>query len=74
MTSLLDGIIGVFLFSARQQALAAFPSSSAFLLGLMAATMAGNYPYWSRSTIDVAHSLMATNTAPDSHALQVGIA
>jgi cytochrome d ubiquinol oxidase subunit II len=57
----------------REQELAAFLSSSVFLLGLMAATMTGNYPVWLRSTLDPAHNLTATNTASDSHALQVGI-
>ena len=70
---MLAGLLGVFWFSKRQQELAAFLSSSAFLLGLMAATMAGNYPFWLRSTLDSAHSLTATNSASTSYALQAGI-
>jgi cytochrome d ubiquinol oxidase subunit II len=70
---MLGGLLGVFRFLKREQELAAFLSSSAFLLGLMAATMAGNYPLWLRSTLDPAHSLTAANTAAESYALQVGL-
>jgi cytochrome d ubiquinol oxidase subunit II len=57
----------------REQELAAFLSSSSFLLGLMAATMAGNYPVWLRSTLDPAQSLTAANSASESYALQAGL-
>jgi cytochrome d ubiquinol oxidase subunit II len=70
---MLGGLLGVFRFLKREQELAAFLSSSAFLLGLMAATMAGNYPHWLRSTLDPAHSMTAANSASESYALQVGI-
>jgi cytochrome d ubiquinol oxidase subunit II len=68
------GLWGVFYFSSRGRELAAFLSSSAFILGLMGAAMAGNYPFWLRSTIDPAYSLGAANTASKSYALQVGLA
>jgi cytochrome bd ubiquinol oxidase subunit II len=70
---MLGGLFGVFRFLKREQELAAFLSSSAFLLGLMAATMAGNYPLWLRSTLDPAHSLTAANAASQSYALLVGL-
>jgi cytochrome d ubiquinol oxidase subunit II len=70
---MIGGLCGVFRFLKREQELAAFLSSSAFLLGLMAAAMAGNYPIWLRSTLDPAHSLTAANAAAESHALRVGI-
>jgi cytochrome d ubiquinol oxidase subunit II len=67
------GLVGVFYFSSRHRELPAFLSSSAFVLGLMTATMAGNYPFWLRSTLDAAYSLTATNSASKSYALQVGL-
>ncbi len=69
------GFGGVFYFLRRKQErdLAAFLSSSAFLLGLLAATMAGNYPFWLRSTLDPVHSLTAENGAANAHALEVGV-
>jgi cytochrome d ubiquinol oxidase subunit II len=69
------GFYGVFHFLKREQErdLAAFLSSSAFLLGVLGATMAGNYPFWLRSTLDPAHSLTAENAAANMHALQVGV-
>ncbi len=70
---MLGGLFGVFRFLKREQELAAFLSSSAFLLGLMAAMMVGNYPHWLRSTLDPAYSLTATNAAAESYALLVGL-
>jgi cytochrome bd-type quinol oxidase subunit 2 len=49
-------------------------SSTSFLLGLLAATMAGIYPVWLRSTIAPAHSLTADNSAAKSYGLQVALA
>jgi cytochrome d ubiquinol oxidase subunit II len=48
-------------------------SSSAFLLGLLGATMAGIYPVWLRSTLDPAYSLTAENSAAPSYGLQVAL-
>jgi len=69
------GFFGVFHFLKREQErdLAAFLSSSAFLLGVLGATMTGNYPFWLRSTLDPAHGLSAENAAAKMHALQVGV-
>jgi cytochrome bd ubiquinol oxidase subunit II len=39
----------------------------------MAATMAGNYPYWLRSTVDPAYGLTAANTASASYGLQIAL-
>ena len=77
---MVGGLCGVFRFAlwrglqtTLQRELTAFLSSSSFLLGLLAATMAGIYPVWLRSTLDPAHSLTAANTAAQSYALQVGL-
>jgi cytochrome d ubiquinol oxidase subunit II len=69
----LGGLGGVFRFSSRGRELPAFLSSSAFIAGLLAATMTGSYPYWLRSTLDPAQSLTAANSASQSYALQVGL-
>jgi cytochrome d ubiquinol oxidase subunit II len=66
-------LYGVFRFLKREQEMAAFLSSSAFLLCLMAATLAGNYPFWLRSTLDPAYSLTAVNAASERDALGVGM-
>jgi cytochrome d ubiquinol oxidase subunit II len=70
---MLAGLWGVFSSLKKGRDLAAFLSSSAFLLGLMAATMTGNYPYWLRSTIDPSYGLTAANTASARHALQIAL-
>ncbi len=70
---MLGGLWGVFRFLKRGLERAAFLSSCAFLLGLMAATMTCNYPVWLRSSLDPTHSLTATNAASENHALRVGL-
>jgi cytochrome d ubiquinol oxidase subunit II len=70
---MLGGVGGVFYFLRRGQELAAFLLSTSFLLGLLAATMAGIYPVWLRSTIDPAHNLTAANSAAKSYGLQVAL-
>jgi cytochrome d ubiquinol oxidase subunit II len=70
---MLCGLGGVFLFLSRGRELPAFLSSSAFIVGLLAATMTGSYPNWLRSTLDPAHGLTAANSASQSYALQVGL-
>ena len=70
---MLAGVGGVFHFLRRGGELAAFLSSSSFLLGLLAATMARIYPVWLRSTIDPTHSLTATNSAANNYGLQVAL-
>jgi cytochrome d ubiquinol oxidase subunit II len=70
---MLGGVAGVFYFLARGRELAAFLSSSAFLLGLLAATMAGIYPVWLRSTLDPAYNLTAANSAAQSYGLRIAL-
>ena len=70
---MLGGLCGVFRFLSRGRELTAFLSSSSFILGLLAATMTGNYPIWLPSTLNPPHSLTATHTAAQSYALQVGL-
>jgi cytochrome bd ubiquinol oxidase subunit II len=70
---MLGGVGGVFYFLRCGRELAAFLSSSSFLAGLLAATMAGIYPVWLRSTIDPAHSLTAANSAAKAYGLQVAL-
>jgi cytochrome d ubiquinol oxidase subunit II len=70
---MLGGVGGVFYFLGRGRELAAFLSSSSFLLGLLAATMAGIFPVWLRSTVDPAHSLTAMNAAAKGYGLQVAL-
>jgi cytochrome d ubiquinol oxidase subunit II len=55
------GLWGMFQFPERGRELAAFLSSSAFLLGMVATALAGNYPFWLRSTLDPSYSLTASN-------------
>jgi cytochrome d ubiquinol oxidase subunit II len=73
VVSMLVGIVGAFLFLKRGAELAAFLSSSSFLLGLLGATMAGLYPVWLRSTLNPAYSLTASNSAAGSYGLQVAL-
>jgi cytochrome d ubiquinol oxidase subunit II len=70
---MLGGVAGVFHFLRRGRELAAFLSSGSFLLGLVAATMAGSYPVWLRSPIDPAHSLTTANSAAASYGLHVAL-
>jgi cytochrome d ubiquinol oxidase subunit II len=70
---MLGGVSGVFRFLSQGRELAAFLSSSAFILALLGATMAGNYPVWLRSTIDPGHSLTVANTAASSYGLRVAL-
>jgi cytochrome d ubiquinol oxidase subunit II len=70
---MLGGVAGVFYFLKRGRELAAFLSSTSFLLGLLAATMAGIYPVWLRSTIDPTHSLTAANSAAKAYGLHVAL-
>jgi cytochrome d ubiquinol oxidase subunit II len=58
----LAGAFGVFWFPRKGRELAAFLSSSAFLFGAIATALAGNYPFWLRSTLDAGFSLTASNS------------
>jgi cytochrome d ubiquinol oxidase subunit II len=68
------GIFGVFRFPGRGRELAAFLSSCAFLLGSVATALAGNYPFWLRSTLDASYSLTASNSASARYGLGVALA
>jgi cytochrome d ubiquinol oxidase subunit II len=57
----------------RGRDLVAFLGSSAFLLGLVATALAGNYPFWLRSTLDLSESLTATNSASARYGLGVAL-
>jgi cytochrome d ubiquinol oxidase subunit II len=67
------GIFGVFRFPGRGQDLAAFLSSCAFLLGLVATALAGNYPFWLRSTLDPSYSITASNAVSARYAMRVAL-
>ena len=67
------GAWGAFWFPRRGRELAAFLSSSAFLLGMLAATLAGQYPFWLRSTLDPTFSLTALNAVSDRYGLGVAL-
>jgi cytochrome d ubiquinol oxidase subunit II len=69
----LTGLSASFVARKRGNDLVAFLGSSAFLLGLLAATAASVWPVWLRSTVDPAHSLTAENAASSEHALRVGL-
>jgi cytochrome d ubiquinol oxidase subunit II len=57
----------------RGRDLVAFLGSSAFLFGLVATALAGNYPFWLRSTLDLSESLTATNSASTRYGLGVAL-
>ncbi len=52
---------------------AAFLSSSMFLLGMLAATLAGQYPFWLRSSLEPADSLTASNAIADRYGMNVAL-
>jgi cytochrome d ubiquinol oxidase subunit II len=70
---MLGGFWGGFRFLSLGRDLSAFLSSSAFLLGLLGASMTGNYPAWLRSTIDPAQSLTVANTVAADEGLRVAL-
>jgi cytochrome d ubiquinol oxidase subunit II len=70
---LLAGLAASYAARRRGNDLTAFVGSSAFVLGLLAATAASVYPVWLKSTIDPAYSLTAANAASSDHSLRVGL-
>jgi cytochrome d ubiquinol oxidase subunit II len=68
----LGGFAGILYFSRRGAELAAFLSSASFLLAILAATMAGQFPDLLRSTLDPAFDVTAFNAAAGSYGLRVG--
>jgi cytochrome bd ubiquinol oxidase subunit II len=69
----IGGACGTYWFPRLGRDLAAFVSSSAFLFGMLAATLAGQYPFWLRSTLDPSHSLTALNSASGHYGLRVAL-
>jgi cytochrome d ubiquinol oxidase subunit II len=67
------GAWGALRLPGRGGELAAFLSSSAFILGMLAATLACNYPFWLRSTIDPAYSLTAPNSISAPYGMSVAL-
>ena len=70
---MVGGVWGVFQFRRQGRELAAFLASSAFILGILAATMTGLYPYWLRSTLDPDQSLTVANSAAGSYGLRAAL-
>jgi cytochrome d ubiquinol oxidase subunit II len=68
------GALGALWIPSRGRELAAFLSSSTFVVGMLAATLAGNYPFWLRSTIAPAYSLTAGNSVAGSYGMGVALA
>lgn len=69
----LGGLLGSVVFRYGGRDLAAFVSSGAFILGLLAATAACVYPTMIRSAGDPALSLTALNASASAHALATGL-
>ncbi|HXU31443.1 MAG TPA: cytochrome d ubiquinol oxidase subunit II [Thermoanaerobaculia bacterium] len=67
------GLVGAFLGRRRERPLLAFVGSSAFLLGILVATVASSYPVMIRSTLDPALSLTALNAASSAQSLRTGL-
>ena len=65
------GIWGAIRLPKRGRELAAFLSSSAFLLGKVATALVGNYPFWLRSTLPPSYSLTAANTISAGYGMGV---
>lgn len=77
--ALLAALLGVaglaitFFGRRRGRLLLAFIGSSAFLLGILVATVASSYPVMIRSTLDPAFSLTALNAASSEASLRTGL-
>ena len=69
----LAGLGLVFVGTKQGRPLMAFLGSSAFILGLLAASAACVYPVMLRSTLDPAYSLTALNASVDAHGLHAGL-
>ena len=70
---MLAGLAGVFRFQRQGREASAFLSSCLFIVGILAATMAGNYPNLLRFSLGPVKSVTATNSAAGPFGLQVGI-
>ena len=71
---MLGGLAGVFYCQRLGRPGGAFLASCAFILGILAATMAGLYPDLLRSTLDPGHSVTALSAAAGDFGLRVGLA
>jgi cytochrome bd ubiquinol oxidase subunit II len=69
----ITGAWGTFWFPRRGHERAAFLSSSSFLFGMVAATLAGHYPYWLRSSIDPSDSITASSAIADRYGMNVAL-
>jgi cytochrome d ubiquinol oxidase subunit II len=69
----LASIVYVFYAMRRGHELAAFLASCCFLLAILAATMAGNYPALLRSTVDPTQSITAQSAAAGTYGLRVAL-
>ena len=69
----LAGLSASFVGRQRGRDLVAFLGSSAFLLGVLAATAASVYPVWLRSSGEAPLSLTALNSASGEYSLRVGL-
>jgi len=70
---MLAGLVGVFRLQCQGRERSAFLSSCLFIVGILGATMAGNYPDLLRSSLGSTNSLTATNAAAGPFGLQVGM-
>ncbi|HEX9082205.1 MAG TPA: cytochrome d ubiquinol oxidase subunit II, partial [Holophagaceae bacterium] len=69
----LAGLALVFVGTRQEKPLMAFLGSSAFILGLLAASAACVYPVMLKSTLDPAFSLTALNASVGAHGLRAGL-
>ena len=73
MVLVLGGLVAVFLGIQRNRFLLAFLGSSAFIIGILAATAASVWPVMLGSTLDPAASLTAYNTSAGAYSLRAGM-
>lgn len=69
----LGGAVGMIVFTRRHDDMRAFISSSAFIIGMLAATAFASYPVLLKSSIDPAFSLTIANAKAQEYGLGVGI-
>ncbi len=67
------GLVAAFLGRRRGHPLVGFLGSSAFLLGILVATVTSSYPVMIRSAVDPALSLTALNAASSAQSLRTGL-
>ena len=67
------GAVGMLLFNRQQKDFRAFLSSSFFIVGMLASTAFGLYPYVLPASTDPSYSLTIHNTAAQHYGLSVGL-